>query len=301
MKSLQFTGVLVGVVLLMGDLAGSGSGGAGSPPEALSAEFARVVFPQPADQSPSADRLAQFFSSVLPPEWQNSAVVSGRSEPRPERIPTQYAPTEQWLAELRCLIFMNSIMYGRIHDSIGMPFPQDESLLTNPFRLWLIPGLRLRPAIVTPLRAPSGQVDRKIKRKLESELSDALQPGEIVIIKDPGYGVIWGSPLLLGCKNPNKPLELAVADYRPNPPWIRHEAEILVADYWGTIEVQLYNAIRYYYLATGEEPRRREDLQRVLGPENPKAWNPWVQIYVESILSRIRVERYVLVHGVRKE
>jgi hypothetical protein len=296
MKGLQFTVVLAGILVLLGTGHESTPAANQTPTaQGLTPELARVVLPPPAEGPPTAETLSQFFAANLPADWRWDAILMGLGEPLPERIPHEYKPTDEWLADLQCFLFGG--MYGSLPDAMNMPYPQDAGLLENPFTLWKVGGLRLGPVITASrsLRAANGKLDYRAVKRIAAELSDTTKPGDIVIVRDPGYGTVTGSPLFTGCKQGRKPLDLAPADYRPWPPWETWNAKVLVAQYWSGLDLQLHNGIRYYYLKEGKAPQSRADLARAIGPENEKAWNPWVAMYIERVVPRIQVERYHLV------
>jgi len=163
-----------------------------------------------------------------------------------------------------------------------------EELKRFPFLLWQIPEL-------DRIQVRSERIRWLSMQETIEWLRRSLGEEEFLLLVDPEYpagnrdsGAITACRRFLDAENPNRLLMGGAVHQHPyrdddGPKSMR-------VAYWSTVWWQLEKAVWAYAYIHQKLPAARKDLEEIMGPENPAAWNPGVQWVVEALLPQFRLE-----------
>jgi hypothetical protein len=192
----------------------------------------------------------------------------------------------------RCNLVVST---ARVYESrlTGTPPKSLEELLTSPYALWKVNGLQpwtehLGYQVVLSgkaLMAAEGRFRRQASAGMVAVFRTSLAGGWAQEV-----GIFCALPDALGERSMNGGTFARFELDMPNP------EERFRRHFWEQVSRQIEDAFSVYMAIHRQPPGVLEDLDSVVGPRNPKAWNPVIQRFSEELFQRYR--EYAVTHPV---
>lgn len=242
-----------------------------------------VLFPAGLPTDPSAVKLEDY---VYPSE------ILGREF----RFPMWITQSGRVVSETnaRCNL---AVSIARVYESrlAGTPLETLEGLLASEYALWKVNGLKPWAEQVRYREELGWEKARKALLAAEGRFRREASPGTVTVFRTSwagGYAQEVGIfCALLDAKgersmNGGTFTRSQVEEPNPEDSFRRH--------FWEQVRAQIEDAFSVYMAVRREPPGTLEDLDKVVGPRNPKAWNPVIQRFAEELFQRYR--DYALTH-----
>lgn len=261
----------------------------GAPPWAT--DLPREIFPSGVPRSPDEVDLVSLTAGTT-----LGKMLTGE-KPIEQWSPVFIDPPNEGSVEYsyRCNLLVNAAWdLGFLYPD--RPLSEDPTeLLSSPTLLWRLKHLEpagpvVRDALTTVVKGKRSTIPSQ--ERYELEVGKSLRPGQFMLVLDLTYpDVSLVTPAMVVCRpDPEKiraysaVIWLQTRDSFEKTQWY----PAIRGMYWGSIVRNLRQGAAIYYTETGGKmPKTRQDFAEVLGPENPKAWNPAVEKFVEVVLPQL--------------
>ncbi len=186
----------------------------------------------------------------------------------------------------RCGIWTS--IFEPFHSPIAGRVPGTlEEALQTPFSLFQIQGIRPYPYPI-----PQAKTNEELFHFIQREFREKARPGDVAILPDSREPPIHSHIVLCRGEDTDFKPVVGIPIDRLDDSWYvsiggwqpKTQQELFNYYYWSGIYYQVAIASAYYYFLHGALPTRPEQLVELVGPENPKAWNPVVRKFVQEVL-----------------